>query len=594
MERFDGGKTDNRILSRLFIKAEGAYIASDGLRAIGSIVNLTFVSLYTGVGGVTAMGYIAPLILIFEMIGSNLNTGSRNKVFESIGKGDLEEADRAFSTSLILGMILAGVMSVAAGVFASKIAFLLGIRDPEIHRMTVQYIRGYVIGVPFFALTKILNAYLYIEGKYKMIGITATMATVSRIAATAVVVFGIHGGMFAIGLAVSIGYIIPFFPVAAFFFSGKSCSVFHFRLRYFGFGLSREILVLGASMCIAKGSTAAGGILINNLLTSMNVPYLVASYGIFSQLSGAVRFAWNAPADALFSFAKVFIGEEDRGSLKELQKIALAHAFYATFALTFIFLIFARQILGIYLRTDDAQAVKLGIECIRVASLSFPFHAIVYNFRNYLMSVKRMKFCNIYAFLVECGVIVPVTFLMTRMLGGSGAWGGKVVSMILLSLFAVLYILKTGEGVSFSDKMLLLPESFGVDAADEIAVIIRSTKELFLLSKVAVVFAVEHGADEERSMTYGLLVEEMSDILTQRGFSEGKANTVNVRLVAKDEDLIFRLRDDCELFNPLDYYKAIKDIREKIDHLALAVIMENARDVRYTAAFGANNLIVRI
>ena len=124
--------------------------------------------------------------------------------------------------------------------------------------------------------------------------------------------------------------------------------------------------------------------------------------------------------------------------------------------------------------------------------------------------------------------------------------------------------------------------------------IIRSTKELFLLSKVAVVFAVEHGADEERSMTYGLLVEEMSDILTQRGFSEGKANTVNVRLVAKDEDLIFRLRDDCELFNPLDYYKAIKDIREKIDHLALAVIMENARDVRYTAAFGANNLIVRI
>jgi hypothetical protein len=210
------------------------------------------------------------------------------------------------------------------------------------------------------------------------------------------------------------------------------------------------------------------------------------------------------------------------------------------------------------------------------------------------MSVKRMRFCNIYAFLVECGVIVPFTFLMTRMLGGSGAWGGKVVSMIVLSLFAVLYILKTGEGVSFSDKMLLLPESFGVDAADEIAVIIRSTKELFLLSKVAVVFAVEHGADEERSMTYGLLVEEMSDILTQRGFSEGKANTVNVRLVAKDEDLIFRLRDDCELFNPLDYYKTIKDIREKIDHLSLAVIMENARDVRYTAAFGANNLIVRI
>ena len=47
-------------------------------------------------------------------------------------------------------------------------------------------------------------------------------------------------------------------------------------------------------------------------------------------------------------------------------------------------------------------------------------------------------------------------------------------------------------------------------------------------------------------------------------------------------------------FNVTEYYELIKDDQNKEKELSLAIIMKMAKEVKYTAAFGANNLIVRI
>ena len=47
-------------------------------------------------------------------------------------------------------------------------------------------------------------------------------------------------------------------------------------------------------------------------------------------------------------------------------------------------------------------------------------------------------------------------------------------------------------------------------------------------------------------------------------------------------------------FHVTEYYELIKDDQNKEKELSLAIIMKMAKEVKYTAAFGANNLIVRI
>ncbi len=584
---------DNRIIQQLFRKAEMSYTVSDISKAIGPMIDLMFIGQFIGPNGVAVIGYVAPLIMLFELIGTTVSSGARNKVSALIGAGEMENANHAFSCSVIVGVGLALISAILVAVFCSIVSQILGARNPEIHRMTMQYIYGYLIGFPFFTLTRILTPFLQMEGQYRRVSAVSMLTTVIDVAADAVVICVLHGGMFEIGLATSLGYMVPVFVSVGFFLGRKNRSAFRFSFNGISSKLCGEIFWLGAPAGIIKGSNSVGGILINNMLTSMNMPYLVAAYGVFGQITVFSRSSWYAPADSLHAFAGVFIGEEDRESLKEIQRTAVMHGLIYTGIVTAVLFMIADPLAAIFLKSDDPTALSLGRECIRTACFSLPFHAIIYNFNNYLMAVKKLRFCRIYGFLIECGCPVPITFLLLRVIGFHGAWVAKVLSMLVLSLIAVLYISRY-EGRTIRDKMLLLPESFGIPKENELAVMGTTTEEIIDLSRIAIAFAMEHGAEKKKALLFGLITEELAGLFAEHGFSDGKSHHINLRLVAKNEDLIIRIRDDCRLFNVTEYYQIIREIQDKEQEIGLTIIMNLAAEVKYNATFGANNLIVRL
>lgn len=588
-------QVDNKIIRRLFYKSEISWGVSDFSKAIGPMIDLVFVSQFIGIDGVTVLGFMSPLIMFFELIGSAVANGARNKVSAMIGAGKLADANRVFSNSLLMGGGLATIMALLAFIFSSGLAFVLGARDPAVAEMTRQYILGYLIGFPFYTLTRVITPFLQIEGQYKRVNATSISTTVIDIVGDSVAVFVLHGGMFEIGLATSIGYILPFFIGASYYMVKKSASVFKLKFKDFNLKLCTEVIRLGAPMGITKGSNSIAGLIINNTLTSFNMPYLVAAHGVFSQITVFLRAAWYAPADTLMAFAGVFVGEEDKKAVKLVQRIALLHSLVMTTLITVLLYFFCDPIVTVFLNTDEPEALKLASQCIRISCLSLPFHTIVYNFNNYLMGIKRLRFANIYSFLIECGNLVPITLLMLGFIGYQGAWISKIVNMAGLSLIAVIYILIQKGGKTFSDKMLLMPDDFGTTPENEMSVITSSIKKIERLSKIAVAFAMEHGADKKRAMTYGLITEELAIFLAEHGFKDGEEHNINARLVAKDDDLIIRMRDDCKPLNLKDYYQALLETPEIEDEeISLAIIFKMAKDVKYTATFGANNLIIRV
>ena len=588
-------QVDNKIIRRLFYKSEISWGVSDFSKAIGPMIDLVFVSQFIGIDGVTVLGFMSPLIMFFELIGSAVANGARNKVSAMIGAGKLADANRVFSNSLLMGGGLATIMALLAFIFSSGLAFVLGARDPAVAEMTRQYILGYLIGFPFYTLTRVITPFLQIEGQYKRVNATSISTTVIDIVGDSVAVFVLHGGMFEIGLATSIGYILPFFIGASYYMVKKSASVFKLKFKDFNLKLCAEVIRLGAPMGITKGSNSIAGLIINNMLTSFNMPYLVAAHGVFSQITVFLRAAWYAPADTLMAFAGVFVGEEDKKAVKLVQRIALLHSLVMTTLITVLLYFFCDPIVTVFLNTDEPEALKLASQCIRISCLSLPFHTIVYNFNNYLMGIRRLRFANIYSFLIECGNLVPITLLLLGFIGYQGAWISKIVNMAGLSLIAVIYILIHKGGKTFSDKMLLMPDDFGTTPENEMSVITTSIKKIKVLSKIAVAFAMEHGADKKRAMTYGLITEELAIFLANIGFKDGEEHNINARLVAKDDDLIIRMRDDCKPLNLKDYYQALLETPEIEDEeISLAIIFKMAKDVKYTATFGANNLIIRV
>ncbi len=214
------GHTDNRFLHKLFRKAEFSYTLSDLSKAIGPMVGTMFIGRYIGADGLSVMGYVSPLIMLLELIGTAISSGSRNKASALIGAGELKEADRAFSASVVMGSVLSLSAALLLFVFCGSVCMLLGVRDPLITEMTMRYIRGYLIGFPFLTMTRVLIPYLQMEGRYYRVNASAALTTLLYVAADAFVIFILHGSMFEVGLATSFGYIVPFFVCAA-FLSGK-------------------------------------------------------------------------------------------------------------------------------------------------------------------------------------------------------------------------------------------------------------------------------------------------------------------------------------------------------------------------------------
>ena len=594
MENLYGEKVKNKILSRLFTKAEISWGLSDISKSIGPMIDLIFISQFIGISGVTVMGYVAPLIISLGFIGSGISNGARIKTAPFLGAGDIVEANRIFSNAVILGGFISLSTALLIAVSSGGVCFVLGVRDSNILIMTRQYIYGYIIGLPFFTLARILAPYLELEGQYRRSVMSSFMMTFVDIAADAFVIFVLHGGMFELGLATSFGYIVSFLIEASFFFYKKNSSTFSVSMKELNSKICLDMLKLGSPTGIYSMSYALGGTLVNNLLTAFNMPYLVAAYGVFAQITAYVRAAWSSSATNLLTFSGIFIGEEDKTSLKEVQKIALVHALINSSILAVLFFVFAEPLAKIFVKSGEPAALRMAVECIRVSCFSLPLHMIVDNFSMYLTAVKRIRFCNFYSFMLECGDLVPIMFLLLNIIGYHGAWLSRVINMLVLSLIAIFYIYMNKEAEDFRDKMLLLPRSFGIPPENEISVIAHSEKEIEDLSRVAISFAMEQGADKKRARTFGLITEELGIFLAEHGFRDGKPHTINARLVAKNEDLIIRMRDDCKPLNLTEYYKFLNTPEEKEKEAGLAIIIHMAKEVIYTPTFGANNLIIKI
>ena len=77
MKNVYGESQENVVLHQLFRKSEISYTFSDISKAIGPIVDLMFISQFVGAQGVTVLGYVAPLMMLFELIGTCISSGAQ-------------------------------------------------------------------------------------------------------------------------------------------------------------------------------------------------------------------------------------------------------------------------------------------------------------------------------------------------------------------------------------------------------------------------------------------------------------------------------------------------------------------------------------
>ena len=195
-------------------------------------------------------------------------------------------------------------------------------------------------------------------------------------------------------------------------------------------------------------------------------------------------------------------------------------------------------------------------------------------------------------------MLVLATYAMFPAIGASAAWVSFLVSQLILLFAAACYTAVVNRKLGtqpkgFYDRVLLLPKDFDVPEEDRMDKTITSHEEVVELSKAAWDFCETHGCDMRRMYAISLAVEEMAANTVLEGFRPGKHNSIDMRILKKEDEYIVRIRDDCLIFDPVKQLQLYSD-EVPMHHMGLRLAISMAKDVQYTAALRLNNLVVRV
>ena len=144
------------------------------------------------------------------------------------------------------------------------------------------------------------------------------------------------------------------------------------------------------------------------------------------------------------------------------------------------------------------------------------------------------------------------------------------------------------------EGQLAIPESFGAGEDERIDITVRSMDEVVNVSRQVIEFCEKRGVDGRRSFLAGLCMEEMAGNIVTHGFGKDeKKHSVDIRVVHKGEDVILRIRDNCEAFNPSEYAR-LMDPGDMGRNVGIRLVYRMARDVSYQNLLGLNVLTMRI
>ena len=366
LNRITKDKESGTAINRLFSTAMGVFILTSLVSAIGPTIDGIVVGSYYKLDEVAAIGLTSFLLVgIRTLAASIISTGSNVIVSRLIGSGDKESANRAFSLSLILALALSGLMAAVCIIFSNQIAIMLGARGALAHLMkpTSDYLIGYCLGLPFYAVYIIFLSYLKMDGDYSFVTLSTVAMTIVDILADLYVVKCTDGGLFMIGLATTAGHVIAFLIALSHFFLKKT--IFHFSLKGLQLQQGIEMLRTGLTTGITKLSTTACGVLINNMLVFFAGSEVIAAFGVGNQVLKFCFCFWMGAASTLMSFTSMLMGEEDREALGSVQKTALKHSLRITCLAAALIFVFSGPIAVLFVKNGDPSVISIAGESIR-------------------------------------------------------------------------------------------------------------------------------------------------------------------------------------------------------------------------------------
>ena len=420
------------------------------INSVYNIVDQIFIGKGVGTLGNAATNVIFPLVIIFNALAGLVGNGAAANLSLKLGENKKDDASKSIGQAVSLTMLIAVLVSVIAYIFLPQLVYLFGCTE-SVYEYAIDYGRIIVLGAPFMLIYSSLSSIIRADGSPKYSMLMLVIGAVINIILDPIFIFSLGMGVKGGALATVIGQIVSF--VIAVLYLRKVKSV---KLEKKDFKLDKDvfrILSLGLSSFITQATILVLFIFMNNIMTKLGAKSKFGSdiplsvYGVISKINSlyiSTVLGISIGSQPIIGF-NYGAGNELR--VKETIKKVLKINFIVGIFFNLIFLLFPRQIAGIFISTSD-PSYNLFMEFATIMCHSFLL-VIALNALEMTTSIVIQSLGNVIkstavTFIRQIILLIPISLLLAFVFN-KGIYGVLYAGCIadIICFIITIFILKS-------------------------------------------------------------------------------------------------------------------------------------------------------
>lgn len=382
------------------------------ISAIYNIVDSYFVGLLNSSEAMAAVAVAFPLFILIAAVGQMFGVGAASYISRLLGTKDMEEANKAGSTTFFTAIVVAVIFSVIGFIFMNKLLRVFGALD-EVMVYALDYSRVLILGASFTILNMTLNNMIRAEGspKYSMIAII--IGAVLNIAFDPIFMFVFDMGVKGAAIATVLGQSISTIFLISYYLKGKSTVKISIKNFTFSKRIYSQVMQVGIATFARQALSSLSMGLINNAANPYGTA-AVASMGITLRIISIMMYVVFGFSQGFQPLAGFNYGAKKYKKLNRAIKYSLKVTTIFCTVSSVILITFAPVIVGAF--SSDPEVIKIGSMLIRYMCVLTPlfgfqqiyailFQALGKGKQALLLSVARQGI-----FLIPAAIILPRIF----------------------------------------------------------------------------------------------------------------------------------------------------------------------------------------
>lgn len=428
-------------INKLIINMSLPLITSMFVQAFYNIVDSLFVARINE-DALTAVSMSFPAQNLMISAGVGVGVGITALIARYLGAHDEKGITRVVHNGIFLG-ILNSILFALFGIFLAKFYFEFQKASGIIETYGIQYLSICSIFAFSIIMEITFERMLIASGKTIYTMITQSTGAIINIIFDPIFIFGLFGfpkmGIVGAAVATIFGQTVAMF-MALYFNVVKNHEV---RISIKNFAVDFKTIIniyeIGFPSIVMQSAASFMIFQLNNLLASFSTT-ATAVLGVYFKLQSFVIFPVFGLNNSVISIVSYNYGAGKIKRLLKTVKVANIYAFSIMLAGFVLCQILPVQILKIFDASDNMLAI--GVPALRIISFSFliaPFSIVS---SGTFQALGKGTFSLIISLIRQLIVILPLSYLLSRIMGMKGVWVAFPIAEIVAGILTIIYLRK--------------------------------------------------------------------------------------------------------------------------------------------------------